>query len=168
MKQKDIDLYLDLAIRVSKQSYAKRLKVGAVFVTENGVISIGYNGTPSGWDNCCEDTVYVNSVLTGEELWDEQNQQYYKLVTKPEVTHAEKNLFSKLMRQGVSTKNGVMFLTHSPCFSCSQQIYEAGVKAIYYIDDYRSTDGIKFLRKVGINVEKCIQKQICDNKHAHK
>lgn len=153
MKKRDIELYLDLASRVSQQSYAKRLKVGAVFLTSEGVISIGYNGTPSGWDNNCEDVIYTDAVLKGDEYWDEIRQQYFKLVTKPEVIHAEKNVFSKLMRQGLSTKDGTMFLTHSPCFGCSQQIYEAGVKEVYYLNDYRSNDGINFLRKAGIKIE---------------
>lgn len=153
MKEKDKQLYMDIAIRVAKQSYAKRLKVGAVFVTEDGILSIGYNGTPSGWANECEDKVWIDSQLTGNEIWDEEAQQYYRYVTKPEVLHAESNVWAKIKQAGISTKGGTLFITHSPCITCATEIYQSKVKSVYYGEVYRSKDGIDFLRKAGINVE---------------
>lgn len=154
MKDKDKFLYIEMAKLIANQSYAKKLKVGAVFVSEDGLISIGYNGTPAGMDNTCEDLVYVDEVLTGEEMWDEKNQQYYKYVTKPEVLHAEQNVFAKIKKAGLSTKNGLLFLTHSPCFRCALDIYQSGIKSVYYVDEYRSLDGVNFLKERGIYVEK--------------
>jgi dCMP deaminase len=134
MKKRDIELYMDIADRVSQQSRAVRAKVGAVFVAESGVLSIGYNGTLPGCDNECE-------IRVGTEL-----------VTKPDVYHAEENIFSKLLEEGVSAKGGSVFLTMEPCLPCSKLIRGAKVKNVYYRDSYRSHAGAEFLSANGINV----------------
>ncbi len=135
MKQKDIALYMDIAQRVSQQSYAVRAKVGAVFVADSGVMSIGYNGTLPGEDNCCENE--IDGIL----------------VTKPNVYHAEENLLSKLLEEGVSAKNGSMFLTLEPCLNCAKLIRGAKIYNVYYRDSYRMHDGIDFLKNAGVNVQ---------------
>ncbi len=133
MKDKFKLLYMDIADRVSLCSSANRLKVGCICVQNNRIISIGYNGTPSGWDNCCED---------------ENNN------TKEEVIHAEQNMLAKLCRSTDSSEGSSVFITHSPCLNCSKIIYQAGIKEVYYRNEYRIKDGINFLEKCGIKIEK--------------
>jgi len=135
MKPKFIDAYMDVAERFGKLSTARRLNVGAIIVKDNRIISIGYNGMPSGWDNNCE-----------IEL-DEG-----KLKSKPEVLHAESNAIAKLARSNESGENSTLFLTHSPCLECSKLIYQSGITTVYYKHEYRSQDGVEFLKKSKINV----------------
>lgn len=135
MKQKFKELYIDIAERVSEMSSAKRMKAGCIIVKDNQIISLGYNGTPSGWDNNCEDEVDG------------------KLVTKPEVLHAEMNAVSKLAKSTMSGDNAAMFITHSPCMECAKLIYQSGIKQVFYKHEYRSDDGKNFLTKSGIQVE---------------
>ncbi len=139
MKLKSKQMFMDMAKRVAQESYATRLKVGAIIVDELGdsVISIGYNGTPPGWDNTCE-----YSDDTG------------KLITKPEVIHAEANCLAKLAKSNRSGNNSILFVTHSPCMECSKQIFTAGIKHVFYSESYRSDDGVNFLKKCNIHVEK--------------
>ena len=125
----------------SELSYAKRLKVGAIITKDDRVISIGYNGTPAGWDNDCEDKVWTQD---GD----------YTLKTKPEVIHAEANAIGKLARSSESGINATMYLTHSPCFDCAKLIHVAGINKVFYRTQYRNTDGIEFLNKCNIEVEK--------------
>ena len=141
MKQKFIDAYMDVAERFSKLSTAERLKVGAIIVKEDRIISIGYNGMPSGWSNVCEDIVGADghSILTK---------------TKPEVIHAEANAIAKLAKSPESGVGSTMFLTHSPCMGCAKQIYTAGIEKVFYKEDYRSSEGIEFLKKCNIEVIK--------------
>jgi dCMP deaminase len=133
MKEKWVNVYLEVAKVFANVSYAKRLKVGAVIVKDNRILSTGFNGTPAGWDNSCED----------------ENDK-----TKSEVIHAEENSILKLARDGESGKDATMILTHSPCINCSRMIYSTGIKEVYYKDEYRSNDGIEFLNKCGIKVTK--------------
>ena len=157
MKRKWIEMYLDIADRIALESHAVRLKVGAVFVSPDGVMSTGINGLPAGSDNVCEDThhSYDERDYKPEEGWIHvPNKGYYKTVTKPEVSHAEENLFQKLMVAGVSTKGGRIFLTHAPCIHCAKIIVGSGVTALHYRNDYRSTDGIDWLKKNHIEVNK--------------
>ena len=119
-------------------STAQRLKVGCIIVKDDRIISIGYNGTPSGTDNTCEDISYKNG--------------FGYLVTKPEVLHAEANAITKLARSHESGLGSVMFCTHSPCFECSKLIYQSGIHTLYYSQDYRDSKGIEFLTNLGINV----------------
>jgi dCMP deaminase len=147
MKQKFIDAYVDVAERFAQLSSAKRLQVGAIVVKDDRIISIGYNGMPSGWDNCCEDTVLVDY---GNRVGDAK----YELKTKPEVLHAESNAISKLAKCSESGNGATMFITHAPCIDCAKLIYQSGIAAVYYKNNYRSTQGIEFLNKSGIKVVK--------------
>ena len=129
---------MDVAERFGQLSTAKRLNVGAIIVKDNRIISIGYNGMPSGWDNNCETSV----------LWKDGKQLIEPvLVSKPEVLHAESNAISKLARSNESGENSTLFITHSPCLECSKLIYQSGIVTVYYKHKYRSQDGIDFLEK---------------------
>lgn len=134
MKDKWVEAYLDVAERFAQLSPALRLKVGAVVVQNHRIVSIGYNGTPAGWDNLCEDVDPVTRELK----------------TKPEVIHAEANALLKLARDGESGQGAMLFCTHAPCIDCAKLIHGAGINSIYYRNVYRNTMGIEFLEKCGI------------------
>lgn len=140
MKPKFQKLYMDWACRTAELSHARRLQVGAVIVKDDTVISYGYNGTPAGWDNNCEDII-------------QHSDDTVSLKTKPEVLHAEMNSLMKLARTVQSGIDATMFITHSPCLECAKGIYQAGIKEVYYKEQFKSTDGIDFLRKCGIHVQ---------------
>ena len=150
MKQKFIDAYMDVAYRFAQLSTANRLKVGAIIVKGDRIISIGYNGMPSGWDNNCEDMVIIQDEISPGVF---SLTKRTELKTKPQVIHAEANAIAKLAKSTESGENSTMFLTHSPCIECAKQIYTAGIKKIFYREQYRSTDGLDFLNKCGIEVE---------------
>lgn len=139
MKQKWVDGYMDTARRFAKLSSSQRLKVGAVVVKDNRIISIGYNGTPAGWDNTCE-----------IEVIGPDNSK--SLVTKDEVIHAEANAIIKLARAGDGGENTIMFCTHAPCMHCAKLIYGAGIVKLYYSEVYRDKSGIEFLEKCQIEL----------------
>lgn len=140
MKQKFINAYMDVAERFAQLSSAARLQVGAIVVKDDRIISIGYNGMPSGWDNVCE--THSGSGAN------------FKLTTKPEVLHAESNAIAKLARSPESGEGASIFITHSPCIDCAKLIYQSGIAAVYYKNDYRSTQGLDFLHKSNIEVVK--------------
>lgn len=156
MKQKWIDAFMDTATRFADLSSAVRLKVGAVVVKDNRIISIGYNGTPAGWDNTCEEKFYCEDGDWSEQLLPKDANQWmrYKLVTKKEVIHAEANAISKLARSSESGLGADIFITHAPCVDCAKLIYGAGINTVYYRNSYRDTSGIDFLSKCNISVEK--------------
>lgn len=139
MKQKFINAHMKVAETYAQLSSAVRLQVGAIVVKDNRVISIGYNGMPAGWTNECE-IEFEHPV--GK-----------KLVTKPEVIHAEANAIAKLARTHESGQDADMFITHAPCMDCAKLIYGAGIKKVYYRHQYRNTDGVDFLNKCNIGVE---------------
>lgn len=141
MKAKWIDAYMDVAQRFAELSSAKRLQVGAVVVKDHRITSIGYNGTPTGWDNKCE----------GEDG-----------LTKAEVIHAEANAIIKLARDGESGVGATLFCTHAPCIHCAKLIYGAGIGKVFYRDVYRDTLGVDFLEKCGIDVERYPSEQYMD------
>jgi dCMP deaminase len=141
MKQKFIEAYMKVAETFAELSHAKRLHVGAIVVKDNRIISIGYNGTPAGWDNTCE-------------YWFEDGDYGSGWKTKPEVLHAERNALDKLAKGNEGGLGSTMFITHAPCLECAKSIYGAGILHVYYRDSYRSDDGIQFLTKCGVNVEK--------------
>lgn len=168
MKQKFIDLYMDWARRVAELSSAKRRHVGAVIVKDDTVISYGYNGMPAGWDNNCEDKEWCSGGgwLDPEEIeerWPYEGtyldangnemQGRYRLVTKPEVLHAESNAIAKLARSPNSGAGADMFVTTAPCLDCAKLIYQAGIKRVWFGDQYRDEKGLTFLEKSGIIVE---------------
>ena len=134
-------VHMKVASTYAELSYAIRLKVGAIITKEDRVISIGYNGTPAGWDNNCEDHTYIDDM-------------HVEMKTKPEVIHAEANAIAKLAKSKESGEGADMYVTHAPCFECAKLIYTAGIKKVFYRDPYRSDAGIKFLEKCGIEVEK--------------
>jgi len=139
VKQKFIDAYMDVAERFAQLSSAVRLQVGAIVVKDDRIISIGYNGMPAGWDNCCEDELH-------------QPVGRVNLVTKPEVLHAESNAIAKLARSLESGEGATIFVTHAPCMDCAKLIYQSGVATVYYKNDYRSTQGVEFLLRSGVEV----------------
>jgi dCMP deaminase len=142
MKAKFVDAYMDVADRFSRLSSAKRLQVGAIVVKDDRIISIGYNGMPSGWDNNCEDEIRYPDA------------EGVTLKTKPEVLHAESNAIAKLARSSESGDGATLFVTHQPCMECAKLIYQSGIKAVYYAHPYRLNDGLDFLQKSKINVTK--------------
>jgi dCMP deaminase len=156
MKQKFIDAYMDVAERFAKLSSAKRLQVGAIIVKDDRIISIGYNGMPSGWDNNCESKVYANEWSIDNSHWEYQEEDgtVYNLKTKPEVIHAEANAIAKLAKGSESGNESTMFLTHAPCLDCAKQIYTAGIKKVFYRNSYRDSNGTDFLERCNVEVEK--------------
>jgi len=123
-------------------STAEKLKVGCVLVKDHRIISIGYNGMPSGWTNECE-----TQFMTGNGTAD-----HIELITKPEVIHAEANAVAKLARSNESGEGSVAFITHAPCLSCAKMLYSAGVSEVVYSQSYRETVGVDFLETCGIHV----------------
>lgn len=166
MKQKYINLYMDWARRCAELSHARRLHVGAVIVKDDTVISYGYNGMPAGWDNNCEDKDWMSRDAGGwlnpdeiYERWphveynEEAEEEYrYRLVTKPEVLHAESNAIAKLAKSTNSGLGADLFVTHSPCIECAKLIYQSGVRRVYFGENYRDDSGVKFLEKSGVEV----------------
>jgi len=140
MKPKFQQLYITIASTVATMSTARRLQVGAIVVKDDRVISMGYNGMPSGWDNNCEDEI----------CW--PNGEIKFLTTKPEVLHAETNAIAKLARSNESGLGSDMFITHSPCLDCAKLIFQSGIKRVFYREKYRDDTGTQFLKKSGIEV----------------
>ena len=128
--------YLEMAAIWAKNSYCKRRQVGALIVKDRMIISDGYNGTPAGFENICEDE---NGI------------------TKPYVLHAEANAISKVAKSGNSSEGSTLYVTASPCLECSKLIIQAGIKRVVYRDEYRLTDGIDLLKRAGIEAEKIDQ-----------
>jgi len=124
--------YLEMAEIWAQNSYCKRRKVGALLVKDRMIISDGYNGTPSGFENICEEDG----------------------VTKPYVLHAEANAITKVAKSGNSSEGATLYVTASPCLECSKLIIQSGIKRVVYRDEYRLTDGIDLLRRAGVEVEK--------------
>ena len=160
MKQKLLDAYMKTAETFSECSTARRLHVGAIVVKDDRIISIGYNGMPSGWDNDCENTVFVlDEEVIGTDMLSlgytqTDNGNWIKLKTKPEVLHAETNAIAKLAKSNESGLGATMFITHSPCMDCAKLVYQSGINTVYYRNSYRNEDGIQFLEKAGVKIEK--------------
>lgn len=142
MKEKFKRAYMQTAKTFAELSHARRLQVGCIIVKDDRIISIGYNGMPSGWDNNCEH----------EMKW--PNGEVRFLETKAEVLHAESNAIAKLAKSNESGDGAALFVTHSPCMECSKLIYQSGIKQVYYATEYRDNNGITFLSKSGIITEK--------------
>ncbi|MCQ2183116.1 MAG: dCMP deaminase family protein [Bacteroidales bacterium] len=133
MMNKFDERYIEMATVWAKNSYCKRRQVGALIVKDRMIISDGYNGTPSGFENVCEDEDGV---------------------TKPYVLHAEANAISKVAKSGNNSLGATLYVTASPCIECSKLIIQAGITRVVYKDEYRLTDGVDLLRRAGIEVEK--------------
>jgi len=145
MKEKFINAYMDVAERFAELSSARRLHVGAIVVKDDRIISIGYNGMPSGWDNNCEDEI-------GHVLDDANSIVEIRLKTKPEVLHAETNAIAKLAKSNESGMGATMFITHAPCLDCAKLIFQSGIGSVLYRDAYRDISGVLFLEKSGVTV----------------
>ena len=131
-KQKKYDIaYLKIAREWGELSYCKRRQVGAIIVKDNMIISDGYNGTPSGFENCCED--------------DEGYTKWY-------VLHAEANAITKVASSTQSSEGSTLYVTLSPCTECSKLIHQAKIKRVVYNEQYKDTSGLEFLEKAGIEV----------------
>jgi len=135
--------YMGVALLHAKLSKARRSRVGACLVTRQGVCIPGYNGTPIGLDNNCEDRVL--SYL--------DNFQTETLVTKSEVIHAELNCILKAAKEGISCKHATAYVTLSPCVPCAAMLINAGITRLVYQDIYRDTQGLDLLQKAGIVTE---------------
>ena len=134
--------HMRVAKEYSKLSSARRLQVGCVIVKNDTIIGIGYNGMPSGWDNTCE-----------YEVYEEDHHSKPKLVTKPEVLHAETNAIAKVARSTNSTEGADMFVTCAPCLDCAKLIHQSGIKRVFYGHTYRCDDGLDFLKECGIETQ---------------
>lgn len=162
-------LYMSIALRVADMSHAERLKVGSIIVKDGNIISFGWNGMPAGWDNKCE-IVELMPVDNGgwvdpNEIWHQwpgvgkfwiggvEVERRYRLKTKPEVLHSERNALDKLTRSGGGAAGSTMFCTHAPCIECAKSIYGAGIKKLYYRNQYRDRAGLEFLLRSGVGVE---------------
>jgi dCMP deaminase len=157
VKQKFIDAYMDVADRFAKLSSAKRLQVGAIVVKNDRIISIGYNGMPTGWTNDCEEKEYFVGNFPEEYkndawLFKDEDGGIGRLKTKSEVIHAEANAIAKLAKSTDSGEGAEMFLTHAPCIDCAKQIFTAGIKKVYFGEHYRNDDGLTFLEKCGVEI----------------
>jgi dCMP deaminase len=141
IKEKYLGTYMKTAKLFAEHSTAIRRKVGAVIVKDDRIISIGYNGMPTGWTNVCE---YWNETAQLEGEWK----------TKPEVLHAESNAIAKLARSPESGNGASLFVTCSPCLDCAKLIYQSGIQEVFYNEKYRNDDGIEFLTKCNIPVRK--------------
>ena len=131
--------YLKMALEWAKLSYCKRKQVGALIVKDRTIISDGYNGTPSGFENCCED---------------ENNK------TKWYVLHAEANAILKISRSTQSCEGATLYLTLSPCKECSKLIFQSGIKRVVYIQDYPDNEGLVFLKDAGVATLKISQEEL--------
>ena len=139
MKPKFIYAFMKTAETFAELSSARRLHVGAIVVKDDRIISIGYNGMPSGWDNNCEDDIqHSDDTVT--------------LKSKPEVLHAETNAIAKLAKSTESGDGAVLFVTHMPCLDCAKLIFQSGICSVFYRDSYRNTDGVSFLERSGVKV----------------
>ena len=127
------DKYMEMAAVWATNSYCKRRQVGALIVKDRMIISDGFNGTPSGFENICEDESGA---------------------TKPYVLHAEANAISKVAKSGNNAEGSTLYVTASPCMECAKLIIQSGIRRVVYRDEYRLTDGIDLLRRAGIEVEK--------------
>lgn len=137
MRGDRLSAHMQAAEAYGALSHAKRLKVGAVMVKDDRVISVGYNGTPKGFDNTCE-------------FLDETG----KLVTKREVLHAESNCIAFAARHGTPTEGAALVITDSPCYECCKLIIQAGIKEVYFRNEYRDQSGLEFLWKNGVATQR--------------
>ena len=131
-KSKYDKAYLRIAKEWGQLSYCHRKKVGAIIVRDKMIISDGYNGTPSGFENCCED--------------EDNNTKWY-------VLHAEANAISKVARSTQSCEGATLYITLSPCKDCSKLIHQSGIKRVVYHQEYKDCSGLDFLRKAGVEVD---------------
>ncbi len=139
-KQEALDRrYMRMALIWAENSYCERRQVGALMVKDNRIISDGYNGTPSGFENICEDS---------------ENQ------SKPYVMHAEANAITKIARSHNSSEGATIYITASPCIECAKLIIQSGIRRVVYGEPYRLDDGLKLLRRAGVQVDFCDKNEL--------
>ena len=141
MKDRAKQAYMKAAETFAELSYAVRLKVGAIVVKDDRIISIGYNGMPAGWDNACENHIGFDK---GQPV----------LNSKPEVLHAETNAIAKVARSSESCEGATLYTTHAPCLDCAKLIYQSGIDKVVWKEDYKTDVGLKFLNECNIEVIK--------------
>jgi dCMP deaminase len=135
--------YLRMAYEWASLSRAKRMQVGCLVVKDRMIISDGFNGTPTGFDNTCETENTVMNIMIGKD----------KTITKPEVLHAESNAITKLAKSTQTSEGATMYLTLSPCLDCAKLIIQAGIKRVVYSEQYRIQYGIILLKQGNISIE---------------
>ena len=138
--------YWAIVEAAAAQSVATRHKVGALVVTPSGMMSSGWNGTPAGMDNCCEKGEVIR-VYNEDGIYQGERRK-----TSPETIHAERNAIDKMTREGVSTKDSILFVSRAPCFECAKALHGLGLKAIYYEENHDDMRGVKLLRDTGTTV----------------
>ena len=141
MKDRFIRLYFNIARELADMSYDPNTKVGCVLVKGDKIIGEGYNGRATGEDNQCKDE-------NGNTL--------------PEVIHGEMNVIARAARKGISTDDGILFSTHSPCFTCAKLIYLSGIKEVYYLNIYKDHAAIEYLKKHGVKLYHIIMEDLND------
>jgi dCMP deaminase len=162
-------IYMQIAYQTAKLSYAERRKVGCIIVKDEQIVSFGYNGTPHGFDNACEDVEttevkvdYATNPIAVDLL---EEDGYFctgdtcrKIVskTKREVLHAESNAITKLAKSTMTSGDADLYTTTAPCFDCSKLIIQAGIKRVFYSEGYRDMSGIELLEKAGIKVSEVV------------
>jgi dCMP deaminase len=134
--------FCQMALVTATQSYSKELKVGAVAIRDGRPICSGFNGTPPGEDNRCENIVFYDN---------EDGNSAVRYETKPDVEHAERNLIYFAAKEGIALKGAALFVTHSPCIQCARAILHAGISEVYFINRFKSLEGVDFLKsRIGV------------------
>jgi dCMP deaminase len=134
--------FMDVALRTAENSYARRMKVGSVLVKDFRIVATGWQGTPAGFDNACE-----------EKIDQDGPDEVSNLKTKQDVIHSEANIIYFCAKHGIKTDGTTLYITLSPCVNCALAIIQAGIKRVYYHVPYRDDSGIKVLRKAGIMID---------------
>lgn len=137
--------FMRCALSIGQLSRAERLQVGAIIVKDGNIISMGYNGTPKGFDNSCEEEHF--------ELDPDSGQERRLLVTKREVLHAEANAITKAAKSTYSTEGATIYCSNACCFDCAKLIVQAGIREFYYLHPYRDTSGLQLLERAGVHVQ---------------
>ena len=158
-KQFELDKrYLRMARIWSENSYAIRRQVGCLIVKDRMIISDGYNGTPAGFENVCEDVIACNrpgSLDCGDSLESEMclHCEFAQLKTKPYVLHAEANALSKLARSGNNSEGATLYVTDEPCLDCAKMVIQAGIKRVVFWREYHTHEGTQLLLRAKIQIE---------------
>lgn len=155
-------IYMQIAYQTAKLSYAERRRVGCIIVKDEQIVSFGYNGTPHGFDNVCEeiqtrkpDNLDHRNILK-EKGYECDDECCSKSVTKREVLHAESNAITKLAKSTMTSGGADLYTTTAPCFDCAKLIIQAGIRRVYYSEGYRDMSGVELLNKTNIEVKEVI------------
>jgi dCMP deaminase len=160
-------IYMQMAYQTAKLSYAQRRRVGCIIVKDEQIVSFGYNGTPHGFDNTCEEDVITRQYFENPDraLELEEDHGYTcangccektTTKTKQEVLHAESNAITKLAKSTMTSIDADLYTTTAPCFQCAKLIIQSGIKRVYYSENYRDMSGVELLNKANIEVKEVI------------